>query len=95
MLDDVSIATGAGKNALLSLLPTSKVNDDVGNIPTDVLAQDDNFSIATGVGQKALLSLLTMAGGTCNSDHLQDKSSQSEDNDELQPDSHALKTPHH
>jgi hypothetical protein len=50
MLDDVSIATGAGKNALLSLLSTSKVNDDVGDKPTDVLAQDDDFSIAAGAG---------------------------------------------
>jgi hypothetical protein len=33
-----------------------------------------------------------MAEGTCISDHLQDESSQSDDNDESQPESHALKT---
>jgi len=63
--DDVSIATGAGRNALLSLLSMAEgKNDD--NIPSNALEQNDEVSIATGVGKNALLSLLSMAEG--NSD---------------------------
>ena len=58
--DEVSVATGAGKNALLSLLSMAKgnVNDDV---HSDALDEEDAVSMATGAGKNALLSLLSMA----------------------------------
>jgi hypothetical protein len=91
-LDEVSIATGQGKNALLSLLSMSKGNESE-DVPTDIFAQDDDFSIATGAGKNALLSLLSMAGGAYDSDHLEDESpdmsSRSED-DESDPRSSSL-----
>jgi hypothetical protein len=45
-LDDISISTGPGKNALLSLLFKSNGNEDLDDddIPTDVFAQDDDSS---------------------------------------------------
>ena len=80
-LDEVSIVTGQGKNALLSLLSMSKGNEDYDDIPTDIFGQDDDVSIATGAGKNALLSLLSMAGGACDSDHLDDEFSPSDDDD--------------
>lgn len=85
-LDEVSIATGPGKNALISLLSISKGIENGDNIPTDIFAHEDDSSIATGAGQNALLSLLSMAGGTYDSDQLEDESSPSED-DESYPQS--------
>ena len=81
-LDDISISTGPGKNALLSLLFKSNGNEDLDDddIPTDVFAQDDDSSIATGAGQNALYSLLSMAGGnTYNSDQFEDEPSEDDD----------------
>ena len=80
-LDEASIVTGQGKNALLSLLSMSKGNEDDDDIPTDIFAQDDDVSIATGAGKNALLSLLSMAGGAYDSDHLDDEFSPSDDDD--------------
>ncbi|KAL3780217.1 hypothetical protein ACHAW5_009781 [Stephanodiscus triporus] len=79
--DEVSIATGPGKNALISLLSISKGNESGDDISTDIFAQEDDSSIATGAGQNALLSLLSMAGGAYDSDQLEDESSPSEDDE--------------
>lgn len=81
-LDDISISTGPGKNALLSLLLKSNGNEDDldDDIPTDVFAQDDDLSIGTGAGQNVLYSLLSMAvGNTYNSDQFEDEPSEDDD----------------
>jgi hypothetical protein len=79
-LDDISISTGPGKNALSLLLKTNGNEDLNDDIPTDVFAQDDDLSIATGAGQNALYSLLSMAeGNTYNSDQFEDEPSEDDD----------------
>jgi hypothetical protein len=78
-LDDISMSTGPGRNAL-SLLLKSDGDEDLNDIPTDVFAQDDDLSIATGAGQNALYSLLSMAeGNTYNSDQFEDEPSEDDD----------------
>lgn len=59
--DEVSIATGAGRNALLSLLSMAEGDNDEDDVPTNALENEDECSIATGGGKNALLSLLSMA----------------------------------
>jgi hypothetical protein len=72
-VDEVSIATGSGKKALLSLLSIPKDDDDENDEPADIFLGEDDFSIATGAGKNALLSLLSMAETTFDSDHLEDE----------------------
>ncbi|KAL3768029.1 hypothetical protein ACHAWU_005487 [Discostella pseudostelligera] len=73
--DEISIATGEGKNALLSLLSASEGNE----LPVNACMQDDQYSIATGAGKNALRALLSMAGGDGNSDNFDEESMPSDD----------------
>ncbi|KAL7537470.1 hypothetical protein ACHAWF_005779 [Thalassiosira exigua] len=54
--EDTSVATGAGKNALLTLLSMAEGDESIRDYEPD-----DEVSLATGVGKNALLSLLSMA----------------------------------
>lgn len=60
--DDFSTTTGAGKNALLSLLSAAGGNE----LPIDACLHDDEFSVVTGAGKNALRALLSLAGGNNN-----------------------------
>jgi hypothetical protein len=73
--DEFSTATGAGKNALLSLLSAGEGD----KLPINVSLQDDEFSVATGAGKNALRALLSMAGGNNNSGDFDDESVASND----------------
>ncbi len=69
--DEFSTATGAGKNALLSLLSAAEGGD---KLPINASLQDDDFSVAMGAGKNALQALLSMAGGNNNSGDFDDES---------------------
>jgi hypothetical protein len=83
--DEISVATGAGKNALSSLLTMAKNSVDSDDSEDGSLschesigegdaAMDDN-SVATGLGTKALQSLLSQTAGNATKQQAKRKKS--------------------
>eukprot|EP00985_Skeletonema_marinoi_P026811 scaffold21131_cov194-Skeletonema_marinoi.AAC.7 len=79
--DEISVATGAGKNALSSLLTMAKNNVDSDELDDGSLSchesigEGDDNSVATGLGMKALQSLLSQTTGNATKQQAKRKKS--------------------